>query len=55
MKKVKKAKLHLDRETVRVLSNVDLQEVGGAGTRSVLYPCVTLGFACGSAGHACTQ
>ncbi len=53
--KKKMKKLKLDRETVRALSSDALVEVAGGGTRSVLYPCVTYGFTCGSAGGPCTQ
>ena len=56
MKKTKKTKLNLDRETVRQLSDLDLRDVGGGfTTRSGLYPCVTMGFGCGSGGGPCTQ
>ena len=55
MKKIKEPrKLILDRETVRALSEVQLGEVAG-GTRSNLYPCVTMKYGCDSGGGPCTQ
>jgi natural product precursor len=56
MKKLNKTKLNLDRETIRQLSELDLRDAGGgATTRSALYPCVTMGFACGSGTAPCLQ